>query len=59
MHDMELHNLYSAPNIGMTKSKMIMGETGIAYKMSNSLWKLGRAKCRWEYNIKIGLKEIG
>jgi hypothetical protein len=33
MHDKELHNLYSSPNIGVTKSKMIMGEMGIAYKM--------------------------
>jgi hypothetical protein len=72
LHNEELHNLYSSPNIiGMIKSGRIrwvrhvtrMGEKRNAYRMlvvkPEGKRPLGRPRLRWVANIKIDLREIG
>jgi hypothetical protein len=70
LHNEELHNLYSLPNI-MIKSRRMrwaghvarMGETRNAYKIlvGNPEGKrpLERRRRRWVDNIKMDLREIG
>jgi hypothetical protein len=72
MHDEELHNLYSSPNImRVIKSRRIRWAENVAHTAKlNNLYKilvvksnenrqLGKPRRRWEDNMKIGLKEIG
>jgi hypothetical protein len=72
LHDEELHNLFSFPNIiKMIKSRRIIWTgrvlcTGAKRNMCGVLEGklegrrlLGRSRCRWEDNIKMGLREIG
>jgi hypothetical protein len=72
LHNEELHNLYSPPNImRMIKSKRIrwvghvarMGVKINAYRLlvgkPEGNKPLGRPRCRWVDNIKIYLREIG
>jgi hypothetical protein len=72
LHNEELHNLYSSPNIiGMTRSRRMrwaghvarMGETKNAYRIlvgkPEGKRPLGRPRRRWVDNIKMDLGEIG
>jgi hypothetical protein len=72
LHNAELHNLYSSPNISrMIKSRRIRwpghvartGEKKNAYRTlvgkPEGKRPLGRPRCTWVYNIKIHLREIG
>jgi hypothetical protein len=72
LHNEELHNVYSSPNIiRMIKSRSMrwaglvarMGETRNAYRIlvGNPEGKrpLGRPRRRWVENIKMDLGEIG
>jgi hypothetical protein len=72
LHNEELHNLYSSPNIiRKIKSRRIrwaghaarMGETRNAYTIlvgkPEGKRPLGRTRRRWVDNIKIDLREIG
>jgi hypothetical protein len=68
LHNEELHNLHTSPNIiRMTKSNMMrwahMGEIRNAYKILVSKPEgkrpLGRPRYRREDNIKMGLKKWG
>jgi hypothetical protein len=72
LHNKELHNLYSSPNIiRMIKSRRMrwvgyvarMGETRNAYRILvvNPEGKrlLGRPRRRWVDNIKMDLRDIG
>jgi transcription termination factor 2 len=72
LHNDELHNLYSSPNIiRMIKSRRMrwaghvarMGETRNAYRIlvgkSEGNRPLGRPRRRWVDNIKMDLGEIG
>jgi hypothetical protein len=72
LHNEELHNLYSSPSIiRVIKSRRMrwaghvarMGDKRNAYRIfvGNTEGKrpLGRSRCRWVGNIKIGLREIG
>jgi hypothetical protein len=72
LHNEELHNLYSSPNIiRMIKSRRMrwaehvsrMGEKRNAYRIlvGNPEGKrpLGRPRRRWMDNIKMNLREIG
>jgi hypothetical protein len=72
LHNEELHNLYSSPNIiRMVKSRRMrwaryvarMGEKRNAYRIlvgkSEGKSPLGRPRRRWVDNIKIDLREIG
>jgi hypothetical protein len=72
LHNEELHNLYSSPNIiRMIKSRRIrcvghvarMGETRNAYRIlvgkPEGKSPLGRPRRRWVDNIKMYLREIG
>jgi hypothetical protein len=71
LHNEELHNLYSSPNvIRMIKSRMKwvgqvphMGEVINVYKIlvlePEGKRSLGRHRHRWEDNIKMDLREIG
>jgi len=71
LHNDELHELYSSPNIfSVMKSRRmrwaghvaIMEEGRGIYRVL--VWRpegkrpLGRPRRRWEYNIKMGLREI-
>jgi hypothetical protein len=67
LHNEELHNLYSSPNIirTITSREMRwtgyvsqMGEKRIAYKILVGKQE-GRPRRRWVDNIKIDLREIG
>jgi hypothetical protein len=71
MHDEELHNLYSSPDIiRQIKSRRMrraghvacMGEERKAYKVLVGKPKgkrpLGRPRCRWEDGIRMDLREI-
>jgi hypothetical protein len=68
LHNEELHNLYSSPNIiRMMKSRRMswaghvacLGEKRNAYRVSvgkpEGRRPLGRPRCRWEDNIKMDL----
>jgi hypothetical protein len=72
LHNEELHNLYSSPNIiRMIKSWRMrwaghvarMGETRNAYRIlvgkPEEKRALGRPRRRWVDNIKMDLREIG
>jgi hypothetical protein len=72
LHNEELHNLYSSPNIiRMIKSRSmrwaqhvaLMGEKGNAYRIlvgkADGKRPLGRPRRRWVDNINIDLREIG
>jgi hypothetical protein len=68
LHNEELHNLYSSPNIiRMIKSRRMrwgghvarMGQKRNAYRILVGKRPLGRPRCRWMDNIKIDLREIG
>jgi hypothetical protein len=72
LHNDELHDLYSSPNIvRVIKSRRMrwagyvarMGEGKCAYKVSvgrpEGKSPLGRPSRRWENNIKMDLREIG
>jgi hypothetical protein len=72
LHDMELHNLYSLPDIiRMIKSSRMrwaeheacMGEKMNACKIlvetPEGERPLGRPRCRWEDNIKMDHRKIG
>jgi hypothetical protein len=72
IHNEELHNLYTSPNvIRMIKSWRMrwagyiarMKDKINAYRFSAGKSEikraLGRARRRWEYNIKMDLREIG
>jgi hypothetical protein len=72
LHNYELHSLYSSPNIvRVIKLRRMewaghvacMGEGRGFYRVlvgrSESKRPLGRPKRRWEYNVKLDLKEIG
>jgi hypothetical protein len=72
LHNEELHNLCSSPNIiRMTKSRRMrwaghvaqMGPTRNAYRIlvgkPDGKRPLGRTRCRWVDSIKIDLGEIG
>jgi transcription termination factor 2 len=72
LHNEEIHNLYSSPDIiGMIKSRRMrwaghvarMGETRNAYRIlvgkPEGKRPLGRPRCRWVDNIKMDLREIG
>jgi hypothetical protein len=72
LHNDELHDLYSSPNIvRVVKLRRLrlagymarIGEGRGVYRVliGNSEGKrlLGRPKCRWEDNIKLDLREIG
>jgi hypothetical protein len=72
LHNDELHNLYSSPNIvrviksrGMRWARHVarMGEGKCAYRVlvgrSEGTRPLGRSRRRWEDNIKMDLGEIG
>jgi hypothetical protein len=71
LHNEELHNLYSSPNIiRMIKSRRMrwaghvarMGEKRNAYRILVGKLEgkrpLGRPRRRWVYNIEIDLREI-
>jgi hypothetical protein len=72
LHNEELHNLYSSPNIiNMIKSRMIrwaehaarIGEKRNAYRIlvgkPEGKRRLGRPRRKWVDNIKINLRETG
>jgi hypothetical protein len=72
LHNEELHNLYSSPNmIRMIKSRRMrwagnvarMGEKRNAYRIlvgkSEGKRSLGRRRHRWVDNIKMDLRDIG
>jgi hypothetical protein len=72
LHNDELHSLYSSPNIvRVIKSRRMrwagyvacMGEGRGVYRVlvvrPEGKRPLGRPRCRWEDNIKMGLMEIG
>jgi hypothetical protein len=68
LHNEELHNLYSSPNIRMIKSRRMrlamhvgrMGGPRIAYRFfvgkSERESPLGRPRCRWENNINMDVR---
>jgi hypothetical protein len=72
LHNEELHNLYSSPDIiRQVKSKRMrwvghvarMGEERKVYKVlvgkPEGKRPLGRPRCRWEDGIRMDLREIG
>jgi hypothetical protein len=72
LHNEELRNLYSSPNIiRMIKSRRVkwtghvarMGKPRNAYRIlvgkPEGKRPLGRSRCRWVDNIKMDLREIG
>ena len=72
LHNEELNDLYSSPNIGPEiKSRRMrwadhvacMGERRGAYRVlvgkSEEKRPLGRPRCRWENNIKMDIQEVG
>jgi hypothetical protein len=72
LHNEELHNLYSSPDvIRMIKSKRMrcaghvarMGAKRNSYRIlvgkAGKKRLLGRPRCRWVDNIKIDFREIG
>jgi len=71
LHNEELHNLYTSPNITMGVKSMRMRGTGHAARMRDEKCiqiligipdaniPLGRPTLRWEDNIKMDLREVG
>jgi len=72
LHNEELHDLYSLPNIvRVVKSRRMrwawhvahMGEDRDVQRVlvgkPEGRRPLGRPSCRWEYNIKMDLQEVG
>jgi hypothetical protein len=71
LHNEELHILYSSPDIRQIKSRRMrwvghvahMGEERKVYKVlvgkPEGKRPLGRPKRRWEYGIRMYLREIG
>jgi len=71
LHNEELNDLYSSPNIvRVTKSRRgwaghvaRMGERRGVYRdlvgKPEGKRPLGRPRCRWEDNIKMGIQEVG
>jgi hypothetical protein len=72
LHNKELHNFYSSPNIirlmktwrvGWAGHVAHMGEETISYMVlmgkPEGKRPLGRTRRRWENNIKMDLREIG
>jgi hypothetical protein len=72
LHNDELHDLYSSPNIVRVIKSRRMRWTGRVARMGEgrgvyralvgrpeSKWTLGRPRRRWEDNIKMYLREIG
>jgi hypothetical protein len=69
LHNEELHNLYSSPNIirmindEMDRASSTNGETKNAYRILVAKLEgkgpLGRPRCRWVDNIKIDFRELG
>jgi hypothetical protein len=64
LHNEELHNLYSLPNIiRMGRACSTNGEKRNAFRIMvgkpEGKRPLGRPKCRWVDNIKLDLREIG
>jgi hypothetical protein len=62
LHNEELHNLYSSPNI-IRMIKLKMGEKRNAYRIlvgkPEGRRPLGRPRRRWVDNIRMDLREIG
>jgi hypothetical protein len=72
LHNDELHNLYSSPNIvRVIKSRKLRWDGHVALMgMGRGVYRVlvrrpkskrpqGRFRCRWEDNIKMDLREIG
>jgi len=71
LHDEELNDVYSSPNIiREIKSRRMRWAGHVARIWKRSLYRvlvekpegkrpLGRIRCRWEDNIKIHLQEVG
>jgi hypothetical protein len=72
LHAVELHNFYSSPNImRMIKSKRMRLADHVAHmgakrnacmvlmRKLDGKRPLRRPRCRWEHNVKIGLRETG
>jgi hypothetical protein len=71
LHNEELHNLYSSPNIRHIKSRIMrwaghvacMEEERKVYKVlvgkSEGKRPLRRLRCRWEDGIRMNLREVG
>jgi hypothetical protein len=72
LHNEELHSLYCLPNIvRVVKSRKLKWAADVArMRVGKSPFKIltdkpsgkrpfGRARCRWEDNIRMHLKEIG
>jgi hypothetical protein len=72
LHNDELHNLYSSPNIvRLIKSRRMkwvghvvcIGEGRGVYRVlvgrPEGKRPLGRPRCRWEDNVKMDLREMG
>ena len=72
LHDEELNDLYSLPNISLVIKERIMRWAGHVASMGESRGgyrvlvgqpegkrPLGRSRLRWEDNIKMGLQEVG
>jgi hypothetical protein len=72
LHNDELHNLYSSPNIGrVIKARRLrwaghvvrMGEERGVYRVVGGSPEgkrpLGRSRPKWEDNIKLDLREMG
>jgi hypothetical protein len=64
LHSEELHNLYSFPNIiGQINSRKIMWACMYVYTILGGKPKIKRPfrrpRCRWEYGIRMDLKETG
>jgi hypothetical protein len=71
LHNEELHNLYSSPDISLVKSRRMrwvghvarMGEERKVYKVlvgkPDGRRPLGRPRRRWEDGVRMDLREIG
>jgi hypothetical protein len=72
LHSEELHNLYSSPDIiRQVKSRRMRWAEHVArMREERNVYKvlmgkpegkrpLGRLRCRWEYGIRMDLREIG
>jgi hypothetical protein len=68
LHNDELHSLYSSPNIVRVIKSRRMRWAGHGVRMEEGCFKvgrpegkrpLGRARRKWEDNIKMDLREIG